>query len=139
MDNLHLNNLANDFYEKKLKLEAIMEAEKEARQLKDEAEDKLADALINAKLKKASFDGLGSFSLRRSTNWNIIDQQKLITYLQQNAPEIIKLHPQNIKGWANEIREYTESTFTAAPEEQWQEIFGMVPYDKIKITVSKAK
>lgn len=137
MDNVQLNTLAQDYFVKKSKLDAIMEAEKEARALKDQAEQKLVESMVSGNMQKASFEGLGTFSLRRSTNWTIVDQKKIVEFLKVEAPDMIKIHPVSIKGWANEFRE-TKEDAPIMDENDWINFFGMKPYDKIGITLRRA-
>ena len=132
-----INELARDFFEKKMKLDGINEAAKEAKGDKDIAEGRLVEEMVKLGMQKTSFEGMGTFSLRTSSNWNIVDQKALVAYLKENAPEMIKIHPQTIKGWANEFKGSKEDA-PLMNEDDWINYFGMKPYDKIAITLRKA-
>lgn len=136
MDNGQLNNLARDFFEKKAKLDSINEVVKEAKAEKAEAEDLLCNAMTAGAMSKMSLEGMGTFSIRKSTNWNIVDQQQIVAYLKDHAPEMIKIHPQSIKGWANDFR-LGKDDASVMNEDDWITFFGMKPYDKVGITLRK--
>jgi hypothetical protein len=136
MDNHDLNELAQDYHEKKTALDSIMKEEKEIRAKKEEAEERLVEAMISAQLNKIALDGFGSFTIRKSTNWNIVDQDRLVAYLKQHAPAMIKIHPVTIKGWANDLATIMPETALYSPE-KWINEFGMEPYEKVGITLRK--
>jgi hypothetical protein len=88
-----------------------------------EAESKLIPILLEEGREKWDIPELGSVSLRASTNWNIEDQGKLLEYLRDNEPGLIKMHPMFIKGWATE----------KLAEGNWDcEAIGLKPYEQIK-------
>lgn len=120
-----LNILSKQVADLKIRKTDLENSLKEINNQLDKVEVKFVEALIQDGIDKWSND-YGTFTPRISTHWKILDNQQLVKYLENNAPEMVKIHPQTIRGWANTNRDI---------DINWDYgKLGIEPYDIKKIT-----
>lgn len=128
-----IDQLAVQVAELKRQKSELDEKLKEINDQCSEAERMLSEALIEEGKDKWIVKGVGTLSLRVSTYWNITDNNALVKFLERNAPEMIKIHPTTIRGWANDFRQQMIDQQNAVDFDQ----IGIKPYDKVAISLRK--
>lgn len=121
--------LAKELAEARIIKDAISDQLKEANAKYEEIEKRFVEAMISEGKDSWKVEDIGSLSIKVSTYWNIQDQPKLVDYLLANDRSMVKIHPQSIRGWANELSELGKR------DELLQ--LGLEPYDKVGVTLRR--